>query len=205
MATAKKQLSKPKIGVPRVPIAAIRQEVHKQLAKEFELKFVTQSSGVTVDYSGTAYLITNIAQADTDTSREGDQIRARRVRVHGICVVGDSYNVMRVALVRWRPATTPTLAELFETTGSNIAPMSTMPQHDKRPSAIILKDKFLVLDTYHPTRKFHFDLNLDWKIQFVAGSATTQQDALYIVYISDSGAATHPSIVWEAKFEFIDI
>jgi hypothetical protein len=181
--------------------------VQKAIQKAAELKFTTVSSSTTYSNTGALVQLSGMAQGNTDTSRNGDRVKPSRVRVKGTMLLADTTNVVTYCLFWFRPEATPSMTQVFEDLATSLSPLSTSPQHDFRQDVVVLKKETFFLDAYHPMRKFEIDLNLNTMpvMTFIAGSATTQINGLYIAWLSDSGATTHPTVTFWSKFEFTDI
>jgi hypothetical protein len=182
----------------------VGQQIRKYVDKTSETKYVTVTSSTTYDTAGAVATLSTIAQADTDTGRSGDQVRVKRLRIKGTWYLADTTNACRIVVFRYKSQGTPTTVAAFQLTSDVMAPFSTAPTHDYRKNVVILLDRLSVLDTYHPTDTFEYDIPLDFPIQFVAASSTTSTNAVYIAAITDSGAATHPTLSFYSKLEYKD-
>lgn len=175
--------------------------------KAGEKKYFSVSSGgfQTVDWSGTVTSISNIQQGDTDVTRDGDQAYIRSLELQWEASVGDTFNVLRFIVFQWFPATTPTVADILLTSGSNDGVLSPYT-HDTRFQFKILYDRKMHLNTNTPNMSYRYRIWKDFKynrIQYLGGT-TDGQNKIYVLKISDSGAITHPSVANFTKLNFSD-
>lgn len=203
-------------GYPHVPQIkpsrrlkrVIRKVVQGQLVKQVETKyseFTATASGF--DFSGVIYSLTDIAQGATDQTRNGDELLPTSLDIRMQLVAGDATQAARFMIVRWLPYTTgaPSITAILQGTGSALAPYQSF-YHDQRDQFEVLMDKFIKLDTYHPTFNVRKRLKLAKKmVKYTAGSTTNASNKLFVVLISDSGAAPNPSFSGVIRTNFSDI
>lgn len=156
----------------------------------------------------------NPAQGDTDITRDGDECRLKRCQLR-ISVIGtnsaaalaDPTNICRIILFQWKVDSAiqvPNAGNIMNNTGD---PLS-MYNHDQSKNYKILKDwLFDVHQTpndskgsrtfRYSTRKFSKQVNFD-------SSSTGGINKLYLLYMSDSGVAQHPTLSLRGRVEFND-
>lgn len=185
------------------------RDVFRTLKKIAEKKkFDFSQASASIDYSGAIYSITDVAQGDTDVTRDGDQLTPLRLEVRGAFVVGDAVNANRIVIVRWLPldsSMAPAVASVLEVTGSALAPYSPY-QHDNLRAGYfeVLYDTFFVEDTYSPIKQFYIDLNIPQNKKMAFNAASTNGSGkLFLIAISDSAAATHPNIQFISRLWFL--
>jgi len=184
------------------------KQIVKSLLKEVqELKlFIVQGTSTSTDYNGACTDLSAIPQGDTDITRDGDRVQLMEWSFRWAAVVGDAYNLVRVVLFQWTPDTasvTPSPSNVIQTTGTINAPLS-YKSIDFVKNVHVLYDKTVFVDTYHPVmvnqvliRRFH-----DKQMQFTG--ATSRTNGLFILYISDSAAVTHPAINYYSTIRYTD-
>lgn len=183
------------------------------IEKTVEKKYRFYQSGSTVSSLGYALYLTDVPIGTSDTTRIGDQISLRSVRFKITATVADTTNWVRVILFQYipqidsstfTPTTYPIANILIDTTTTWLSPYS----HDNRYNFRILYDKtHLVVSNQSNQltmfkgfiKKFPRD-----KIQYYAGSTTTQVNAIHMLILSDSGVAPHPSFTYSIKLNFSD-
>lgn len=185
---------------------ATKDFVKKYLAKNQELKFFAVENGVTaVDFSGTIYDLSGIAQGDTDVTRDGDEIMPKSLNIRGSMVIADSTNVMRFIVFRWLQSTTPVVTDILGVgVGSLFGPYA--PYNvDSRQKFNVLYDKIQELgSTSQQVALINKFLPLAQKsVQYSAGT-TTGTNKIWALAISDSGAASHPGIAFTHELRFTD-
>jgi hypothetical protein len=161
------------------------------------------NGGVTVDYTGNIYGLTDVPQGDLDTTRDGDSINLESIKLGIELICGDATNIVRFIMFRWKPNTTPAAADIWQAVASNVAPLY-QPLHDNMQEYDILVDKLYTLHSYQPvvTDMIIYDFK-NPKVQYVSGT-TTGSNKIYMYFVSDSGAATHPSLYFVSKLLFRD-
>lgn len=185
--------------------------VDKKLAKNTELRFLdTNQTASAIDTTGFFSSLTLVGQGDHDDQRQGDKLTPKNLKINMNFVCGDSTNIVRCLILRWKQlnsAVAPIQADVMELTGAAgaLAPISHY-NHDKRSAYQVLHDKTIYLNGVDkPQVKHNVYLNLKKypKIKYLA-TTTNGYDHIYIGFISDSGAATHPSVNFTARFNFVD-
>lgn len=188
-----------------------RQEVvkiaNRQIAKQSEKKYLSTLTSIAKDWNGSVLDLCNIAQGDTDGTRDGDELYVKSVRVKSLVSVADTYNICRTILFQWYDDTTPTGADILSNTyvGTINAPLAPY-HHDLSSKFKILYDKTILLDTYHPYMLLdtgYITGGFKRKVQFSSGG-TTGVNKIYLLQISDSGALTHPTMLAVAQVNFTD-
>ncbi len=184
------------------------KQIVKSLLKEVqELKiFISQSTGINVDYGGSIVDLSAITQGDSDVSRDGDRVQLMEWSFSYNVQVADTYNLFRVVLFQYVPDSNlgaPAVTNVIQTNGSVNGPIS-YKSIDFVKDVYILYDKLVFVDTYHPIipnrvliKKFH-----DKQMQFTG--ATSRTNGLFMMVISDSAAATHPAIQYYSTIRFTD-
>lgn len=160
---------------------------------------------VSVDYAGTSfYAAAATSQGNTDIARTGDKLSPTGWHINGEVIVGDTTNMVRVLAVQYMldpNNEAASLAKLLSSTYSATVGYPLAPyNHDNKEVAFrVLRDKVFALSNTGSNGIQIFG----WKIEkselrtvrYSAGGATPISGALYIVAVSDSSAAAHPTLV----------
>lgn len=187
---------------------AVRSIATRSINARAEKKYYDRSlSGTTYDWSGSIVSLTNIAQGSTDVTRDGDSIYLRSCRVVGDITAGDTTNMFRVIIFQWFDDTTPVYTDILSSVYQGTVNCVNSPyHHDQRKHFNVMYDKRYLLDSSDPNVMFDtkYMRPAKRKVHFSAGG-TTGSNELFILFMSDSGAATHPSVNFVARTTFNDM
>lgn len=189
--------------------AYVKREIHK----DDETKYLeTATTGLAVDWNGTVTDLSVIAQGTTDGQRIGDKVRIRGLRLHMIMNIADNTQNVRVMIVQFRGNTqiagAPTVAQVLvpTTLGTINAPIANRVW-DLTQQFNVLYDK---LYTYESVSKPVLHVRRTISIKYAKRlmsfyqAGTTGANKLYLMLISDSGAAPHPSIQFQIRLMYDD-
>lgn len=184
--------------------ALTRKDVRKEILKIAEKKFINGTNSAGIDFSGTVTSISDVAQGDTDNTRDGDNLYLTSLQLRWSVVLGDSTNLARIIVFQWKPNSTPTTGDILITTGSTAAPLSAY-NHDTRQSYRILSDSLVALNAAETMKAgTSFVVNFPVKQIQYTGSGTTGTNKLYLLALSDSGASSHPTFTYYYKLNYRD-
>lgn len=189
---------KQKAGVKRIMGAVMEKKHHTST-------FSTSS----VSSTATLTNISAVTQGDSDTSRDGDQIYLKNIDFRAYLTRADTSNLVRLIVFQWRPSTqlaTPTAATILENyAGDGTLDLVRHWNYDNKRNFKVLYDRLITLneDIANRTVKFNLNKSLIKKIQFDNGG-TNHNNAVYVMYLSDSSAATHPSIDARIETTYLD-
>lgn len=161
-------------------------------------------------------LTSGISQGTSDlSSRVGDQIRINNIRIDGDLLIGDTTNVVRVMLIFWhQPSSTdPAAGDIFDDSTSATTKLFGELDWDGRSSGsgsskfTVLYDKRYFLSA---TRNYRgISIRKSWKqgklVQYIGGSSTVMDNALYLCILSDSSAASHPTLNLYGTIRYSDV
>lgn len=191
-------------------------KVKKLINANIETKYKDVNLGTfSFDNTGTVVQINNISQGTTDSTRVGDEIRLRRVSIHGQVVQGAvtvPTNV-RIMLVQLKDqvGTSLTQAMVLQHTASNQEIMNSPYRYDAK-FIHVLKDIKMTITPYNfyavNTQQF-FRINHVFKknaiCQYDAGSATNCDNSIFLLFTSDKGAIDpQPTITFCSRIEYKD-
>lgn len=183
----------------------------KRIVSHAEKKYFTTESltaYTTIDFNGSITNISAVPQGDTDLSRDGDELYIRSMTVKFNWIVGDATNLVRTIVFQWLNNSTPTVSgttgvlNAVGLVGSPLEPYI----HDQRSYFRILYDKTFQLTTNHSQQMgtAYITKFPRKKISYSASGTTIVNGGLWLIFLSDSGAANHPSVIYKAKLNFID-
>jgi len=202
-----------------------RSEVNSLIHRQQELKYfsaVATATAVTVTGAITGVPF-DVPQGDTDQSRDGDQlmwcghIDLKLQCVNGQGATADIYNNIRYMIFQWHPSSTPTSAAILLNGPSGAPDIYSNYNHDQRQQYLVLFDRVFttvgagntapIPNTNIVTTGLKtFRVSLERatkKAQYQAGGATGT-NRLYVLYLSDSALATHPTLAYATKVVFRD-
>lgn len=194
----------------------VKKTIKQILSNHIQNKLWTDAHTASVDFAGGVYHITPIPQGATEHSRVGNSIRPKRLRMRVHAGVADNTNMVRMIIFRWRPSAAtgvPTPASILDNSaptafiGTTNAPLMPLNWND-RSMYSVLWDRTFVLDSQSPQQAVLtldlFGKKLSPRIEYVDASTTAVLGGLYVLYISDSGAVSHPSLTFVSELEFED-
>lgn len=204
-----------KYGKPRRryysrPSKSFSKKVNKVVMKSSEKKYWDVATTTSVDLSGSITDLTAIPQGDTDQTRDGDQLQIRSIKGKAQIQVADTTQIVRFIIFQWYMdtnvvGTAPTVGQILQSVGTGYGPMSGY-NHDGRYNYRVLYDRTCFLDTTDKVQcglQWFINKGLRRKIQF-HGGATGGKNKIYLLLLSDSGAATHPAVIYYNRVSFSD-
>lgn len=200
-----------------------RHQVKRMIHSEQEIKY--SIGNLDVNTITNAGFITgapwNIAQGDTDQTRDGDTLKwigKMHVRLGLVCA--DTTNVVRIIIFQWHPtsdnAPTPDVQDILAIGPSGSPDTLSHYNHDERQNFRVIFDKAYSLvgngtaDTYPGTtstviyRRYKISLRKARKrVQFTAGT-TEGTNKFFFLAITDSAAGPNPEVAFSIKTFFTD-
>lgn len=188
---------------------AVKNIVKSEISKAVETKFTTANTSTSFASISTNWSevdLTNIGQGVTATTRVGQEIDLRGVRINGVMVGGqtnvaldDNRNIVRIVLALWDTKT----ATPCQTNGVTLSALL----NNKVPSGtgLIKKymDRIITLNSpgrdstgYMPAQRYiKIYKRLARKIKYSTTAGTTAQTKLVLSMLSDSVAVPNPGFV----------
>lgn len=201
------------IQPPLPPLNATqKRQVQRIIKNNLERKyFLSGFPAASVSNTMTLTSCQNIAQSDDNDGRIGNEVRLVQVKLRLDCTLVDSTNIVRVILFKWRENdqfNAPTAAQLFGLGPSGGIDANSFPNDEHSQTFMILWDKTFIgsggssADTL---RQFATKtIPLAGKSQYYSGATVTGTNKIYIAYISDSSAVSHPSLTWWCEVAYTD-
>jgi len=140
--------------------------------------------------------LTAIPVGTGNNARTGTEVKLKELDIKFVCALADTYNFVRFILFEWIPSDSsdgPGASEIFNTNFSSGNNDFFCGINQLRPSRFrILHDQTCDLHAANVIESHHIKMKLGWTCNFDTGS-TTGRNHLYLAYISDSTAVTHPA------------
>lgn len=203
-----------------------RLEVQTIMARRSELKYIlTNSSSTAISSTATVTQIGVVAQGATDQDRTGDRlmwcgnIEFKCNAINGIGATADEYNNIRCIIFQWHPNTTPTAATVLLNGVTGAPDVSSHYSHDLRQQFTILFDQNfrltglngapaagMAMSTWLQAGVMTYTISIRraQKQAQYAGGTTGGTNQFYILLVSDSQLATHPTFYYSAKLFYRD-
>ena len=190
-------------------LGAVRKIAQSQIDKNTEFKRHTLNISTTVDSTGTCTSLSTIGQGDSSTTRDGEKIVLRKLKLRYNVLPADSTNLVRFIIFRWMPNDNdhvPVPADVLLNVGDSSAPLSSY-QPQFRDLIKVYYDKVVPVDTTSVTQRYH-TINLSKKLGLhktvYQGSNTYGSKNLWMLAISDSDGVSHPSYRMYGLLRFTD-
>lgn len=200
----------------KIIMSLARKQALAVFSSKVEEKYIdTASSGISVDYTGSLGLFTMPSAGTGPSGRVGDLIEVTRLEFKYSLVIADTTNLVRVVLFKWNnddgsysPAVNSIIASGDNTT-AYAALFRYAWDNQKAGDFEILYDKCHQLcnageqGQVHQVQLWGKGLGSTSKIQLNSG-ATTGKGRYGLLYISDSAAVTHPTLIYTARLTYKD-
>lgn len=184
-----------------------RSEVKKIATAPMERKrFPVYKQGLSISTSHHIDDLSSVYQGSTEEGRTGDAIKIISGHIKGVVVAADTTNIVRYTVLRWKPNTIPTAADIYDdaTIGANGAMFSPF-NHINRPSFVVLADRYIDLEATNGDMQKMFNIRIKPQPKTIyEGGANTGSNKLYIIWSSDSVAITHPDVTYRGDIHFLD-
>lgn len=166
--------------------------LQRRLGSEYRFQDVTFTAS-SITSAGGFQLMNGLVLGDTNGTREGTNITLKSFELCGTFNLGDTINVVRFILLvdSQANAAGPAVADVLAQVSTN-----TTYNWQNRSRFRILIDKMYDLSTDRPQISVNYRKFLRVRTNYNTSNAGTVADivknSLYILFISDSGAAPHP-------------
>lgn len=195
-----------KKGLNEVENQQVNRKIKRMIANRQEKKIHSQEPIGSISTTPSFNQISNIAQGDTDLTRDGDELYLKSIHLNWSFVGADATNKMRIVVFQWfgdDNANPPAATDLFQTNSAT----GYFGAFRKDYSSLfkVLYDKQLVTDTYNNIRhgKKSIYKGFRKKIKYIAGTASGTNQ-IYTCMVSDSSAASHPQVSMYTWLRFTD-
>lgn len=201
---------------PRVKRAAHLSPVQKKQVKRLignrqEHKYLRNAivAGTASNVGSLSGAITAIAQGGTVNQREADRAMLTEVELRYSFIASDATQTMRIIVFQWKsdnsadPPIVADILDLASATGT-LANYNLSAESNKFK---ILADRSVAMtlagDAARIGRIRIFGKKLTKSLKFNAG-ATTHDNGVYVLVISDSAVVAHPTYSWESVIRYTD-
>lgn len=179
-----------------------------QAHKELKLIDATTYAGTTLTTTMTTLHMTAIAQGDAINQREGNEAELDSIEYRLSFNSGDATQIIRYLIVSDRQCNGATFAQtdLF----ANATDPTSALNEDNKSRFVVHEDQIFSLDTLaHPLKVFanRVKLRRASKVYFTgSGNAigNLKSNALFMVFVSDSGGVPNPSLYGDVRLYWRD-
>lgn len=183
----------------------INQIVKRQLASKMERKVLDYYGSASPDWSGVIVdPLSTISRTVSSNSLVGSYIQPAWSTFSFTITLADTTNIVRMILLSYR-VTSPNVSTILEssyltTTQGVLAPY----EKDFKDYYTIIFDRRYTLSANRPVITGTIRYKSKKKIHFLESAATPARDSLFFLFISDSGAVSHPTISYINRLYFYD-
>lgn len=184
----------------------VRQMIKSVIRSTDEVKYIDMATLTTTAISTTMTTahLTGISQGASVNNRIGNEIRAVGVEIFLTFITADTSNLGRVLVVRDRQ---PNKAAFGQTDlFVNATDAQSWFNEDYRDRFEVIYDKICDVGTPGPESfTFREYVPLKGTVYYTGSSnsiANVMSNAFFMVYLSDSGAVTHPTLTGNVRFWF---
>jgi hypothetical protein len=205
---------KPLLSAVKPAQTAFEKKVLKVINKTAEQKYLdtTNAAGIytTFDINGVIRNLTQVVQGDTDSNRNGDEIRCRRLDLNVSSYIGDEFQNCRLILFRWNQdgsVAGPVFTDILPATVGIESPLA-LPYYDniRSKKVEILFDEHYVHDVAHEIRIISKSFGLaDKHISFTAGSTNGVGELYFLILNDHIAAGTRPNFNFFSRLYFVDV
>lgn len=212
-------ISRVKKVIPPEMIAT-KQFVKNAIAKDIETKYrdlSTAAQPYLVALGNTTIInlcdIPQSAGNSTDITRIGDEITLKSIdmRCSMLVSAADVSNSVRMIIFQWLPNITMSGLPLGSRVISDttVIPWLSNYVNDYQNQFIVLYDKIhtLVYPASNAQKNWRMRVPLRYakkKLKYTGGSSTDGSNLIFVLLVSDSAAATHPSVFMQSRVHFDD-
>ncbi len=193
--------------INRVPLSQRqRNQVKKMMTSNMEEKHHDTHFNITVSSTGTVSELSNMTQGDTELTYDGIEFSPKRLEFRVHSANADTVNTIRCIIFRWKPDTNvdaPTVAKVIEAGAGADNPFYPLLWENRGKIAIL--DDFLLSTASGGPGNVSRVRKLRKGFAKVKATATGKfKNSIWLLLISDSGSASHPSFVGSFKLIITD-
>ena len=185
----------------------VKSYVRRAIGRAAEVKFTTAKATTSVDVTPTLVALGNCAQGNTGGTHIGDVTTIVNMELRYYLTVADLNNLLRVIVFKWKPNMgyiAPTGGDILKDAASY--PLISAYEEDGNDQYSIIYDRLhrMVSGTSTAQGQGSFMISgKAWKQEYLTGSSNCSNN-LYLLVVSDSGVAVHPTITWYSRVGFTD-
>lgn len=186
----------------------IANQVRSLLNVEFKFKDTSVTSSAVGDIPYESKLLT-VGQGDTQQTRDGDSIKCKRINVRGFFTQDEQLtdgSVVRVMIVRSTRGDFSPQTNMFDTTGSVLAPLSPKLYENRKFYKILAERVFTISPDSPEKHYFKFNIKNEHQTDYDAGTSAAISNQFYLVAISDApnAGSDFPLITFFSRAWFVD-
>ncbi len=170
--------------------------------------FDTAFNGIDMTTAGTITHISDITQGDGAESRDGEVVTITSVQGHYVISSGDSTNIARIIIFMDKEsiAVNPIPANVLESVTAGLGIVAPINMVNRRRFWVVHDQIYglTLAGNSNVTHKFFHKLPEPLKCTFDDNATTPRSNAWYVLTISDSGAAPHPTLNTVMRLRFFD-
>jgi len=203
--TARTATIRPK---PKTVRASVSKKDGKLVLTEYvpETKVLDVNPSGTVSSAPTISYIGIMAQGDGDGTRDGDDVEFLGMHVRWWFVAADTTNIFRFIVFRdvSSNGVTPIEAEILETPSNVLSAINSFNAHRfvvlyDHVCGVVLGQDAIKVGEFRVKRKFLMNY-----IGTTAAAGSAGVNSVYVLLMSDSGAASHPSYSFMSRMYYRD-
>ncbi len=173
-------------------------------------------ANIAVSTTGTVTSLTGIPSSTQPTieQREDPKIQLKRLMYRFQVVGADATNQIRAIIFQWKPDDAndaPTVAKVLHPTGGSVAMDPYIYHRAERKKYKIISDRLYGTENVVGPNQYAGKLDFKYSATgrlirdiYYNGTATTGKNKLFLLLVSDSGAAAHPTYMLNGNVEFYD-
>lgn len=189
----------------------VKKYVKRQLGKRLERKYINREFSLTPSTTGVISKVmdANPAPGNSDSGRIGDRIRITSIDMRYTGIYADGTNFVRIIVFQWKDDDNNYTPVQSDVINASTSAFTAQIRHDQRKAGMlnILWDKVHCMSSTGSNaaifRHKFFTRGFGRDVQFMSGSQKGTNQ-LYMLTISDSIAASHPSLDVRFRVNYTD-
>lgn len=187
---------------------ATQAYVKRLIKRNEEMKYAIINTSYNATTTPGLYCLSNTSQGDTGGSHIGDESTMKNLDFRMLVTCADATNAVRVVLFRWIPNigyVAPGAGSVLKD-ATSLGNLTSCYLEDGEDMYKVMYDELFLLaaaggNPEQVSRRIQRTFNL--QCDFLTGTSNSS-NMLYLMLISDSGAATHPTVQFMSKIGFTD-
>ncbi len=190
-----------------------RSQIKKVIQSMAELKFFDTVPDASVTTTEQAYCFSAVPAGTSDTTRIGDSLYIKNIQAQFELLAADATQIIRYIVFQFHDQSnftvdTPTLSDILQD-ASAVDNLHSFYHGDRRAAYTILRDRriSMTLGQGNGQKMISFNIRSGFrkKVQYQGASTNNASDHIYMIIVSDSGAAAHPTIRGFLRLQYYDM
>lgn len=162
-------------------------------------------AGLSVDNAGQFSILCAPSQGVGASQREGDSCKMDTLTLRGNMFMTSSQNMVRMLIILDKENQITAGTDLLQFATTSNAVFSPKTQNTRFDSKILL-DRLFKIDLQHPQQSFQITIKVPFHINFIAGTTTIADNALKIVFFSQTPVAAggEPQVNYISRVTYLD-